>query len=73
MPEATAGTQRYTAADAYRTLMGVLMVITGIVILVRTLPFGIHVQALLVGLGFIGVGAYRLSFVVAFLRRRTAR
>ncbi|HEV2283536.1 MAG TPA: hypothetical protein VGX75_14225 [bacterium] len=61
---------RYTGADVYRTLTSVLMVAMGIVILARTLPLGVHLQALLVGLGFLGLGAYRLSFVVAYLRRR---
>ncbi len=60
----------FTRADAYRTVTSVLMVIMGIVILARTLPLGVHLQALLVGLGFAGLGAYRLSFVVAYLRRR---
>ncbi len=64
---------RYTAADAYRTVTSVLMVIMGAVILARTLPLGLHAQALLAGLGFVGLGAYRLSFVVAYLRRRRAR
>lgn len=68
-----AGPQRYTAADVYRTLTSVLMVVMGIVILVRTLPLGVHLQALLVGLGFVGLGAYRLSFVVAYLRGRRGR
>ena len=45
------------------------MVVMGIVILVRTLPLGVHVQALLVGLGFIALGAHRLSFVLTYLRR----
>lgn len=48
------------------------MVILGAVILVRTLPLGVHLPALLVGFGFVGLGAYRLSFVVAYLRRRVA-
>ncbi len=65
-----AGPQRFTAADVYKTLTSVLMVAMGIVILARTLPLGLHLQALLVGLGFLGLGAYRLSFVVAYLRRR---
>lgn len=68
-----AGPPRYTAADAYRTLTSVLMVAMGIVILARTLPLGLHLQALLVGFGFLGLGAYRLSFVVAYLRGRKAR
>jgi hypothetical protein len=45
------------------------MVVLGLVILARTLGLGVHVMSLLVGLGFIGLGAYRLSFVVAYLRR----
>jgi hypothetical protein len=61
---------KFTTADIYRTAMSVLMVVTGGVILVRTLPFGVHAQALLMALGFIGLGAYRLSFVVAYVRRR---
>ncbi len=64
MPEAS-----FTRADLYRTVTSVLMVALGIVILVRTLGFGVHLTSLLVGLGFIGLGAYRLSFVVAYLRR----
>lgn len=68
-----AGPPRYTAADVYRTLTSILMVVMGIVILARTLPLGVHLQALLVGLGFLGLGAYRLSFVVAYLRRRKIR
>ena len=61
---------RFTRADLYRTLTSVLMVALGVVILARTSAFGFHLTALLVGLGFIGLGAHRLSFVVAYLRRR---
>lgn len=60
----------FTRADAYRTIVSILMVIMGIVILARTLPLGVHLQALLVGGGFVALGAYRLSFVIAYLRRR---
>jgi len=60
----------FTRADAFRTVMSILMVILGVVILVRTLPLGVHLQALLVGLGFVGLGAYRLFFVVAYLVRK---
>ncbi len=59
----------FTRADAYKTVISVLMVVMGVVILARTLPLGIHLQALLVGLGFIGLGAHRLSFVIAYIRR----
>lgn len=60
----------FTRADAFRTVVSVLMVVMGIVILARTLPLGLHFQALLVGGGFVVLGAYRLSFVVAYLRDR---
>jgi len=56
--------------DAYLTVTSVLMVILGLVILARTLPLGVHLQALLVGLGFVALGAYRLWFVAAYLWRR---
>jgi hypothetical protein len=45
------------------------MVVLGIVILARTLAAGPHLLALLVGVGFVGLGAHRLSFVVAYFRR----
>jgi hypothetical protein len=60
---------RFTRADLYRTVTSVLMVALGLVILARTLGLGLHLMPLLVGLGFIGLGGYRLSFVVAYLRR----
>ena len=64
MPDA-----RFTRADIYQTVTSAMMVILGIVILARTLGPGMHLTALLVGLGFVGLGAYRLSFVLAYLRR----
>ena len=65
MPEA-----QFTPSDLYRTVTSVLMVALGLVILARTLGFGLHPMALLVGGGFIGLGTYRLAFVVAYFRRR---
>jgi len=61
---------RFTWMDGYRTVTSVLMVVLGIAILGRTLPSGVHLTAVLVGLCFVGLGAYRLSFVLAYLRRR---
>jgi MFS superfamily sulfate permease-like transporter len=61
---------RFTRSDLYRTATSALMVALGLVILARTLGFGLHLMSLLVGVGFIALGAYRLSFVVAYLRRR---
>jgi hypothetical protein len=62
-------TVRFTPADGYRSVTSALMVALGVVILARTLALGFHVVAVLVGLGFIGLGAYRLSFVIAYIRR----
>jgi len=53
----------FTRVDVYRTVTSVLMVILGAVILARTFPLGVHLEALVVGGVFIGLGAYRLSFV----------
>jgi len=60
---------RFTWTDGYRTVSSVLMVALGLAILARTLPLGVHLTAILVGGCFVGLGVYRLSFVVAYLRR----
>jgi len=60
---------RFTRIDAYRTVTSALMVALGLVILARTLVFGAHLTALLVGLAFVGLGGHRLSFVLAYVRR----
>ncbi len=50
-----------TRADAYRFVLGILMVVVGILILVRTSAEGINTQpALLMSIAFIGFGAYRV-------------
>ncbi len=61
---------RFTGGDAFRTVVSVLMVVLGAMILARTLPLGFHVIAFLVGACFIGLGAYRLSFVIRYFARR---
>jgi hypothetical protein len=64
---------RFTPVDGYRTAVSALMVVLGVVILSRTLALGFHVLAAGVGLGFLALGAYRLSFVVAYMRRARSR
>jgi hypothetical protein len=66
---ATVPDARFTRVDVYQAVTSALMVVLGTVILARTLGPGMHLTALLVGLGFVGLGAYRLSFVLAYLRR----
>jgi MFS superfamily sulfate permease-like transporter len=67
---ASRGEPSFSLVDAYQTVTSALMVVMGIVILARTLPLGVHLMALLVGLGFLGLGAHRLSFVIGYVRRR---
>ncbi len=50
-----------TKADAYRFILGLLMLVVGIAILVRTSAAGVSTQpALLMSIAFIGFGAYRV-------------
>ena len=52
---------RATWGDAYRIVLGLLMIPLGITILVRTLSAGIVTPtAVLMGLAFIAFGVYRL-------------
>jgi len=46
--------------DKARLVSGGVILVLGVVILWRTLPFGVTLQAIGVSLGFIGFGAYRL-------------
>jgi uncharacterized membrane protein HdeD (DUF308 family) len=61
---------RFTRSDWYSTVTSLVTVVLGIVILVRTWGYGPHLTPWLVGGGFVALGAYRLSFVVGYLRRR---
>ncbi len=61
---------RISRADYYQITVSVLMVILGVVILFRSLQSGISSMTLLVGGGFLGLGCYRLKFVVAYFMER---
>ena len=50
----------FTKGDKARLVSGGVIFVLGVVILWRTLPVGITLQAIVVGLAFIGFGAYRL-------------
>ena len=54
--------------DYYQMALSILMVILGPVIIVRSLLSGFSILALIVGIGFLFLGAYRLSFVYRFLK-----
>ncbi len=56
--------------DYYQILSSALFLIIGTTILVRSLQNSIVVMALLMGGGFLALGAYRLRFVVKYFRER---
>jgi len=51
---------QFTWGDKARLVLGGIILALGVVILWRTLPLGVTLQAIIVGLAFIGFGAYRL-------------
>jgi len=51
---------QFTRGDKARLALGGVILALGVVILWRTLPLGVTLQAIVVGLGFIAFGAYRL-------------
>ena len=63
----------FTLADKYRLALGALALVLGIVILWRTVSIAISPPAILVGLAFIGFGAYRLWLGFTRLKQWTNR
>ena len=59
-----------TRLDYYQMITSILMTISGVVILLRSLFSGIFILTLLVGGGLLGLGIYRLSFVYKYLKGR---
>ena len=51
---------QFTMGDKARLVLGGVILALGVAILWRTLPLGMTLQGIAVGLGFIGFGAYRL-------------
>lgn len=51
---------QFTIGDKVRLATGAMVLVLGIVVFWRTLPFGITWQAILVSAAFIGFGVYRL-------------
>ena len=63
-------TKNLTRLDYYQMITSILMTISGVVILLRSLFSGIFILTLLVGGGLLGLGIYRLSFVYKYLKIR---
>ncbi|OGC78623.1 MAG: hypothetical protein A2145_02560 [candidate division Zixibacteria bacterium RBG_16_40_9] len=57
-----------TKVDYYQITLSILMIILGPVIILRSLVSGFSILAVIVGIGFLFLGAYRLSFVYRFLK-----
>lgn len=51
---------QFTRSDKYRFVLGFAAIFLGITILWRTLAIAISPPAILVGVAFVGFGAYRL-------------
>ena len=62
--------KKLTGRDYYQFVASILMTILGLIILVRTLFSGVFVLPILVGLGFLFLGIYRLSFICRYFKRR---
>lgn len=60
---------QFTFGDKLRLAMGALVLLLGIVLLWRTLPLGVSLQALLVSAAFIGFGVHRLWLGYARLKQ----
>ena len=50
---------QFTLGDKYRFVLATLYILLGIIILARTIPIAISPPAIMLGLAFIGFGAYR--------------
>ncbi len=63
----------FTFGDKMRLAMGALILLLGVTLLWRTLPFGLTPQAILVSAAFIGFGVYRLWLGYTRLKEWKAR
>jgi hypothetical protein len=61
---------KISVKDYYQMFTSALFLLIGVIILVRSLHGSIVVMALLVGGGFLALGAYRLRFVIKYLKER---
>jgi hypothetical protein len=55
-------------SDYYQIVTSTLMLVMGAVILIRSIGQNITLMTFLVGGGFLALGAYRLSFVIKYIK-----
>jgi MFS superfamily sulfate permease-like transporter len=61
---------RLCRGDYYQIVTSTLMLILGAIILIRSVSQTITIMTFLVGGGFLALGAYRLSFVVKYIKEK---
>jgi uncharacterized membrane protein HdeD (DUF308 family) len=61
---------KLSKTDYYQIVTSVFMVILGAIILFRSLSEKIAFMPLLVGVGFLALGVYRLNFVVKYFKEK---
>ncbi len=64
---------QFTLGDKVRLALGVLILLLGVTILLRTLPYGLNLQILIVVLAFVGFGVYRLWLGYTRLKQWNSR
>ncbi len=64
---------QFTFGDKMRIALGAVILALGIVILWRTMPLGVTIQGIVVGMAFIAFGVYRLWLGYTRLQEWKAR
>jgi hypothetical protein len=64
---------RFTLGDRVRLVLGVVILLLGIVILWRAIPYGVTAQVVVVVAAFVGFGVYRLWLGYTRLREWEGR
>lgn len=61
---------KLSKTDYYQIVTSMFMVILGAIILFRSLSENVAFMPLLVGVGFVALGVYRLNFVVKYFKEK---
>jgi uncharacterized membrane protein HdeD (DUF308 family) len=62
--------RKISGKDYYQIFTSIFMVILGAIILFRSMSHSAVIMPLLVGVGFLALGVYRLIFVVRYFKER---
>jgi uncharacterized membrane protein HdeD (DUF308 family) len=61
---------KISGKDYYQIFTSIFMVILGAIILFRSMSHSTRIMPLLVGVGFLALGVYRLNFVMRYFKER---